>query len=330
VNALPNGAKRKEFNNMAKLHEIDPDLDPIVIAAMLDDDEPEQEEEKSTDSEDKSSQAADDKSNNDDSDDDDSDKEDQEEGNEVVEDKSTEKEDVEDEDTENEEDDPDKKPTRKEKREAKRKRYLESIRKEGEQTTQRRRDELFSTDPNYKPLDYNDVTELDVKDLQNDRTNYGRTNFSKGAQLERFYADQEKFWQGVEYEDKLLQTDPKYNFLNEKSKKYDPDLAEELHEKFFELIGFNPETQVTRRTDISFSNFVKREIGDRENWAARTEDQIVKNAAAQRSTSSIRPGGSPTRSLGKLKPGDISKMSQKDFEKHEAEIDRQILAELGQ
>ena len=318
---------------MAKLHEIDPNLDPIVIAAMLDDDEPDQEEEKSTETEDKSSQAADDKSNHDDSDDDDSDQEDQEdqeEGDEVVDDKSTEKEDVEDEDTENEEDDLDKKPTRKEKREAKRKRYLESIRKEGEQTTQRRRDELFPTDPNYKPLDYNDVTELDVKDLQNDRTQYGQTNFSKGAKLERFYADQEKFWQGVEYEDKLLQTDPKYNFLNEKSKKYDPDLAEELHEKFFELVGFDPQTQVTRRTDISFSNFVRREISDREAWAARNEDQIVRNAAAQRSTASIRPGGSSPKSLGKLKPGDISRMSQKEFEKHEAEIDRQILAELGQ
>lgn len=315
---------------MAKLHEIDPTLDPIVIAAMLDDDEPDQEEEKSTDAEDKSSQAADDKSNNDDSDDDDSDQEDQEEGNEVVDDKSTEKEDVEDEDTENEEDDLDRKPTRKEKREAKRKRYLESIRKEGEQNTQNRRSDLFPTDPNYKPLDYNDVSELDVKDLQADRTKYGQTNFSKGAELERFYADQEKFWQGVEYEDKLLQTDPKFNFLNDKSKKYDPDLAEELHEKFFEVIGYNPDTQTTRRTDISFANFVKREISEREAWASRTEDQIVKNAAAQRSTASIRPGGSSPKSLGKLKPGDISRMSQKEFEKHEAEIDRQILAELGQ
>lgn len=316
---------------MAKLHEIDPDLDPIVIAAMLDDDEPEQEEEKSTDSEDKSSQAADDKSNNEDTDDDDS-GEDNQEGadNEVAEDESTEKENSDSEDTDTEEEDLDKKPTRKEKREAKRRRYLESIRKEGEQNTQSRRNDLFRTDPDYKPLDYNDVSELDVKDLQEDRTKYGQTNFSKGAELERFYADQEKFWQGVEYEDKLLQTDPKYNFLNEKSKKYDPDLAEELHEKFFEVVGFNPETQTTRRTDISFANFVKREIGEREAWAARYEDQIVKNAAAQRSTASIRPGGSSPKSLGKIKPGDISKMSQKEFEKHEAEIDRQILAELGQ
>jgi hypothetical protein len=327
VNALPNGAKKKEFNNMAKLHEIDPSLDPIVIAAMLDDDEPETEEV----SEDKSSQAADDKSNTDDTDEDDSEQENQEGAdNEVDDEQSTEKEELDGEDTDTEEDDTERKPTRKEKREAKRKRYLESIRKEGEQNTQSRRSDLFPSDPNYKPLDYDNVSELDVKDLQDDRTKYGQTNFSKGAKLERFYAEQEKFWQGVEYEDKLLQTDPKYNFLNDKSKKYDPDLAEELHEKFFELVGFNPDTQTTRRTDISFANFVKREIGDREAWAARNEDQIVKNAAAQRSTASIRPGGSSPKSLGKIKPGDISRMSQKEFEKHEAEIDRQILAELGQ
>lgn len=313
---------------MAKLHEIDPTLDPLVIAAMLDDDEPEVDEnpsdDKSSQADDDNSDTADEEAHEEETPTEQPDSEDNE-----VDATEPEKDEEADEDTTTEEEDPDKPLTRKQKREAKRKRYLESIRREGEQTSQRRTD-LFQADPGYKPLDYNDVEELDVKDLQSDREQYGRTNFSKGAETERFYADQEKFWTTVEYEDKLLQTDPKYSFLNERSKKFDPDLAEDMHEKFLELVGFNPNTKTTRRTDVSFGNFVKREVEEREKWAARVEDQIVKNAAAQRSTAGIRPSGSATRSLGKLRPGDISKMSQKEFEKHEAEIDRQILAELGQ
>lgn len=308
---------------MPKLEDIDPTLDPIVRAALIDD-EPEDDET----SDDKSSQVAD-QDTTDESGDDADVEEKPEEGNEVADESSTEKEALDDEETDTVEDEPDKKPTRKEKREAKRQRYLESIRKDGEHNSSSR-SELFATDPNYKPVDYSSIDELDVDTLQHDREQYGRNNFSKGAELERARAEQDKFWQGAEYEDKLLQTDPKYAFLNEKSKKYDADKTEELHELFLELVGFDPQTKFARRTDISYGNFVKAEVKRMERWASSNEDEIIKNATTQRATAGIRPSGSAERGLGKLKPGDIARMSQAEFEKHEAEIDRQIMAELGQ
>lgn len=312
---------------MAKLEDIDPTLDPIVQAAMLDDDEPETTEE--VDEGAKSSQATNEE-NSEDQSEEDSSQEDPEDGNEVDDERSTEKESQSDEENEDAEDDPDKKLTRKEKREAKRQRYLDSIRKEGEQNSSKFNRELFNSDPNYKPLDYNESPELNVEDLVKDREQYGRNNFSRGAEAERYIANQENFLQSVEYEARMLENDPKFAFMNgDDPENYDPDRTAELNELFLELVGYDPNTNTVRRTDLSWEKFAKAEVARMERWQAVQEANITRNLAAQRSTSGIRPSGSPSKSLGKLKPGDISKMSQADFEKYEAEIDRQILAELG-
>lgn len=312
---------------MAKLEDIDPTLDPIVQAAMLDDDEPETTEEVDEGAKSSQATAQDDTT----SEDEEVDEPNQpEEGNEVADDPSTEKEEVEGEDTENVEEGEERKLTRKEKREAKRQKYLEAIRKDGEQNSKRYNQDLFQADPNYQPLDYSQASEVEVDELAQDRAKYGQQNFSRGAEVAQRLAEQDNFWQGVEYEDRLLQVDPKYAFLNEKDPdNFDADRAEELHELFFELVGYNPETNTVRRTDISWDKFVRNEVARIERWNSINEDRIIQNAASQRATTGIRPSGSSTKSLGKLKPGDISKMSQAEFEKYEAEIDRQILAELG-
>lgn len=312
---------------MVKLEDIDPTLDPIVQAAMLDDDEPETTEEVDEGAKSHQATAQDDTS----STDEEADETNQpEEGNEVVEDPSTEKEEVNDEDTDNAEEDEPKKLTRKEKREAKRQKYLEAIQKEGEQNSQRYRQELFQTDPNYKPLDYSQASEVEVDELTQDRVKYGQQNFSRGAEMAQHLAQQDNFWQSVEYEDKLLSVDPKYAFLDDSNPdSFDEDRTVELQELFLELVGFDPDTNTVRRTDLSWDKFVRNEVARMERWNSIEEDRIIQNAASQRATSGIRPSGTSSRSLGKLKPGDISKMSQAEFEKYEAEIDRQILAELG-
>lgn len=308
---------------MAKLEDIDPTLDPVVIAAMLDDDEPDEEAGA------KSSQATEEDNTEDQSEETDS--TDQPEGeNEVDEDQSTEKESDSDEETYTAEDDSEKKLTRKEKREAKRQRYLDSIRKEGEQNSSKFNRELFNSDRNYKPIDYNEMTEANVDDLVKDREQYGRSNFSRGAEAERYISEQEQFLQATQYESELLERDPRFAFLNENDpENFDPERAADMNELFLELIGYNPETSTVRRTDISWKKFAEAELGRMEKWQLASEADITRNLASQRSTSGIRPSGSPSRSLGKLKPGDISKMSQAEFDKYEAEIDRQILAELG-
>lgn len=303
---------------MTKLSDLDADLDPIVKAAMIDDDgrpEPEKEEVEDTTPEVDEAEEADEKV------EEKAEKEDEPEVDEP------EKEEVEE--VEVEEEKPEKKQTRKQKREAKRQAYLEAIRQQGEKNSTLNRPELFQVDPEYKPLDYNQDSQYEVDALQQDREKYGQLERSRGAQLATRLAEQENFWTRVEFEDKLLKTDPKYSFLDDTDKdNFDEDLAEELHQKFFQQIGFDPNTQMSQRTDISFQKFVEREVETMERYAARNENRIIENSVKQRAASGIRPSGSPSKSLGTLKPGDIAKMSPAEYEKNKAEIDRQILAQL--
>ncbi len=308
---------------MTKLADLDPNLDEVVKAAMIDDDgRPEAEKPEESEKED-STPEVDEAQETDDKEEDKAEKEDEAE----VEDEPEKEDEIEE--AEVEEQKPEKKPTRKQKREAKRQRYLESIRRQGEQNSTLNRPELFQADPNYKPIDYNQTSEYEVDALQQDREKYGQLERQRGAELANRLAEQKNFWTVVEYEDKLLKTDPKYSFLNQDDKdNWDEDLAEEMHEKFFQHIGYNPDTQFAARTDISFKKFVEREVETMERWAARNESEIIENSVKQRAQTGIRPSGSPSKSLGTLKPGDISKMSAAEYEKNKAEIDRQILAQL--
>jgi hypothetical protein len=98
---------------------------------------------------------------------------------------------------------------------------------------------------------------------------------------------------------------------------------------YLELVGFDAQTKSVQRIDLSYVKFAKTYIDKMENYADERQAETVKNLATQASNAGIRPSGSGSSGLKKLKPGDISRMSQEDFEKNEAEIDRQILAELG-
>lgn len=238
--------------------------------------------------------------------------------------------------------------TRKEKREERKQRFIDSIRRDQEQDPARER--LFEREP-YDPLDYNKASEFDVKELAEDRTQYGDYKFSEGAKVERFYAQQEKFWNDVEHESKLLSMNPKYAFLDDSNAEtFDEDRAATVNELYLEMVGFKSEPQFDKktgrpiidqntgkqavrnsvgRTDLSWGKFVERYVADMEDWAAEANENSAKNIAAQKSQSAIRPGGtSHTSGIGTIKPGDITRMSQAEFEKHEAEIDRQILSAL--
>lgn len=221
------------------------------------------------------------------------------------------------------------KTTRKERREERKKNFLESIKADTD-TKNTSRERLLQSDPNYKPVDYDTATELDVSVLNEDRTKYGNNKFSEGANTERHFANQERFWDRTEFEGKLLEQDPQYAFLNENNPDtFNADKAEELNGMYLDLVGYDPVNNSVRRTDLSYDKFVRREVARMKQWAAEENDSTISSLASQASQSGIRPSGSSSKGLGKLKPGDISKMSAEDFAKNEAEIDRQILAQLS-
>lgn len=303
-------------NDQNKVDLNDPTLDPVVRAAMIPQPS-DSEEEKST----KQGEGKPAAPNGD-------------ENEEVVEPNRNEanKDDLEadaDKNGEGEEDNPDK-PTRKERREQ-RKAFLESVRREQEQKANRL-DKVFQSDPNYKPLEFENK-DYDYKELEEDRSKYGQNQFYKGAQtatqIAEKQAEQDKFWQATEYESKLLEKEPEFAFLDEtNTETFDPDKTQFINESYLAFVGYDPNTSTVQRTDISFEKYARTLVNQVKSWAEDLTDDVEKNMAAQRSNAGIRPGGSPRKSLGQLKPGDISAMSEEEYQRNRDEINRQILAAL--
>lgn len=233
-----------------------------------------------------------------------------------------------------EESESEEKPTRKERREAKKQAWLENVRRE--QPQQEQAPQQFEQRPQpqqeqYKPIDYRQVEELNEQELERDRQTYAelsrRNGIEQGRQAERQVAEQDKFWQGVEYESKVLAYDPDFKFLDEKNPDtFEPDLAADLNEKYLAFVGYDDRNNTVKRTDISYEKFVRNEVAERRAWAERLAAESTANLAETKASTGLRPGGSRKSGLGQLKPGDISKMSDSELAKYEDEIDRQILS----
>lgn len=222
------------------------------------------------------------------------------------------------------------KPTRKERREE-RKRFLDNVRREQEQKANNR-EQVYQADPNYKPLEFENK-DYDFKELEEDRSKYGQNQFYKGAntaaEVERRAADQDKFWQATEYESRLLEREPDFVFMDDtKPETFDEDKAAFVNESYLAFVGYNQEDSTVQRTDISFEKYARTIVNQVKKWAEDYTDNTEKELAAQRSNAGIRPGGSSRKSLGQLKPGDISAMSTEEYERNREEINRQILAAL--
>lgn len=263
-------------------------------------------------------------------------------------------------DPEDEDEDQPKK-TRKEKRQERQQDFIASIRKEN--AGQSRNPNI----PDYKPLNYDAVPkdengeerEFKPEELVQDREMFGAVQFAQGAKQVREAAEQDRFWNDLGTEAKIAAYDPKLSFLAEttpdgkKNPDFDPDKAEEINELYLQLCGaqqfqatdnqgrplFNRATGQpvvmikVQRTDLSYEKFARRYVERMQDWASDFADDRVdentENLTKQRRQQSIRPNGGKRKTLGSINPGDISKMSDEDYEKNEAEIDRQIDAMLG-
>lgn len=300
-----------------------------------------------------------DSSDDDDSEDEDEDSDDDKK-NKKVEKKPTEAEDDDsdddDDDSEEDEDEEEDKPkTRKQKRKERQEDFLESIRKDnvkGGRQTQI---------PTYNPLDYEkppvdaegNPREYTAEELAKDRNLVGAVNFAKGAEEARFWAEQDQFWSELGTESKILAHDPELNFLNEelpdgkKNPNFKPEKAEEVNQMYLQFVGFkqhqrkNAQGQAlfnqdgtpqlfstVDRTDISYEKFARRHVKSMKAWAEEEVDDAVDDAKdkviKQRKKAGIRPGAGKRKSLGAINHGDITRMSDEEFEKNEAAIDAQI------
>lgn len=376
---MPYLTERKE-KIMSKENEKKEIVDPIVLAAMIEDDN-EDDEEKEL----RKQILGDDTSNSsdDEKDEDDKDEEEEKEGEEQKSDKSGDKDekDEEDEDEEekkeetepkkpieaeddpnNEEDEEEEKyKSRKKRRQERQEDFLTSIRKDNNKNINR------ADIPEYKPLDYGSIPkdengeerEFKPEELVQDREMFGAVQFAQGANRVREAAEQDKFWDDLSTESKILSFDPKLNFLSEvtsdgkNNPNFDADKAEEVNAMYLQLCGaetfqarnqqgqplFNNQTGQpvmmvrVRDTGISYEKFARNYVDRMEKWAddyaENRVEQTRDNVTKQRKLQSVRPGSGKRKTLGAIKLGDISNMTDEELEANEAEIDRQIDAMMG-
>lgn len=270
--------------------------------------------------------------------------------------KPVEAKDDEDEDLDEDDEDEEKpKLTRKERRQKRALSFIDEIRKDG---APRNRAPLKI--PDYTPVDYKAAPEDGFKpeELAEDRERVGAIQFAKGAETVKYWAEQDRFWSELSTEAKIVAYDPKLNFLSEttpdgkKNPNFDPDKTAEINEMYFQLVGlkqfqktneqgqplFDRETglplitSIIEKPDLSYEKFARKYVRNMSKWNDEEIDERVettrKNITSQRKNQGVRPGGKSRKSLGALKPGDISKMSDEELEKNEAEIERQILEML--
>ena len=243
--------------------------------------------------------------------------------------------------------------SRKERRQERQQSFIESIRKDDAKEQERR--EI----PEYQPINYEEDKEFQPDELKEDRDRVGAVNYLKGVNETKYWAEQDQFWKELNNESKLVSYDPEINFLSERkpdgspNENFNPDKAEEINEEYLLAVGFkrhpklddkgnpildnngNPviSHNTVERTDLSYEKFARRYIDRMKRWANeeadKKVDEVRKNLTTQRKNQSVRPTGGKRKSIGSLNQGDISNMSDEEFEKHEAEIDRQIESMLG-
>lgn len=362
---------------MPRKEDEQPIADPIVLAAMVED-EDETEEEKAAREEITKEVTGDAPSNDDEDDDDtsdedDDDADDDEEDDEEAEGKKSkpkkkpveaedDTEDDVDEDLEedDEEDDPKPKKSRKQRRAERQEDFLTSVQRD---TKPRQRQKV----PEYNPLNYEvqpkdqdgNEREYTTEELADDRERVAATQFARGAQTARYWAEQDQFWRDLDSEANILKYDPNLSFLSEetpdgkKNENFNPDKTQEINESYLQFVGFkqypkrdqqgrilvdqngNPiiSHSTVDRTDISYEKYAKRYVNNMKKWAAEEAEGAVEEdrtrTSKARKNRSVRPTSSKRRKLGELKPGDISRMTDEELEKNEDEIDRQIDAMLG-
>ena len=261
----------------------------------------------------------------------------------------------EDDDEDLDEDEEKPKLTRKERRQQRSQSFIDEIRKDNARTP-RQPAQL----PDYKPVDYKAAPEDGFKpeELAEDRERNGAIQFVKGAETVRYWAEQDRFWGELGTEAKILSYDPKLNFLTEttpdgkKNPNFDPDKTAEINEMYFQLVGLKQFhktdeqgrplydratglpliTSTIERPDISYEKFARKYVKNVSKWNEEEVDDRIettrKNITSQKKNQGVRPGGKSRKSLGALKPGDITRMSDEQLEKNEAEIERQILEML--
>jgi len=160
------------------------------------------------------------------------------------------------------------------------------------------------------PLDYREA--IDAPDevyntLDKDRSQYGDQRYNEGLEVAK----------AIEFRTNIRLDLP---IVKEKLDKLDPQDAATLDREYLQFVGFNPKNGTVQHADVGYADFIEARIEQAERLARSMTQQTHKNIAKQAAQVGVRPDGSTRSGVKVQNPGDISSMSDDDFEKNRASI----------
>ncbi len=185
--------------------------------------------------------------------------------------------------------------------------------RKGYQQTEAQRDQLLKRDP-YNPMKLQKGTEYDVDDLEKDRNQYGDSRYAQGIEQQRFYDQQERYYDRLEIDGEFVAN--RYPFLDEEGEDFDPDLNATINELFFEAAGYDQKTHVFRNPSVRYKPFVQRYVKAMEKYAANRNADSSRNLESQRGRAGVRPSASGGRKPVNLTFGDPGQMTDEELDAH--------------
>lgn len=167
-------------------------------------------------------------------------------------------------------------------------------------------------------LNYRD--EIDAPDelydkLEQDRNQYADQRYSAGKE------EAMQQLQAMEWRTNIKLDLP---LVKEKLDKLDPEDAAAIDREYLLYSGFNRKTGVVANPGIPYADFVEAQIERAERLAANMQVQSSKNIAQQAANQGVRPDGGGRQGFTLTNPGDISKLSDKEFAKYRKDIYKQL------
>lgn len=156
------------------------------------------------------------------------------------------------------------------------------------------RNQLFQNQPEYKPLDYTSDQQFDRQQLEQDRSQFGTTQYVQGQREGVSLAKQELFVDRLELDTERVTT--KYPTLDQDSNDFDPELTSDINELYLATVGYDQKSGQVRNPDIRYKDFAEKYMRNLNRMTSSRNADTARNVARQAGRQGMRPGGRVTRS----------------------------------
>ena len=175
-------------------------------------------------------------------------------------------------------------------------------------------------------MDYSKVgDEVDLAQLDQDRQQYGDSRLHEGMQMERFYAEQERYNDKVEADHDYVISRPEYSYLDEEnSDGFDAELADDVNNLHLMIAQYNDNNKVWGNTNVRYKDTVTMLTRFGEKYHQMKSTNSASNISKQRGSAGVRPSSGSSRSSRSFTPEQIAQMSPAQYARYEKDIERQI------